>query len=460
MNKEKELSLEEMSNFCKHYGYIYPGSEIYGGLANTWDYGILGARLKNNIKNAWRKRFIQEQMHAYEIDANILMNPKVWVASGHVEAFYDPKMDCKDCKSRIRADKFIDKLSNGTVNGEGLSYEEMEKYIAENNGKCPVCGGKNFTKIRKFSQMFETYRGSTEEKQDGIYLRPENAQGEYVNYLNVLRSAREKLPFAIGQVGKAFRNEITPGDLTFRTIEFEQMEFQTFCNPKDDMEIYEKYKKYALEYLKDLGLPEEKLQFKDHAKLSHYAKAACDIEYLFPFGYGEINGTHNRTNYDLSRHQEYSKKNMEYQDIETGEKFIPYIIESTVGADRTTLAVLYEAYNIEPLENGEERIVMKFKPSIAPYKLAVLPLIKSKHKEKALELVHEFSKFFTVDYDETASIGKRYRRQDIQGTPFSLTVDDNTLENCTVTIRDRDTMKQITLKIEEVKTYILDKIEF
>ncbi|MGP1608559.1 MAG: glycine--tRNA ligase [Clostridium sp.] len=456
---EKKLNIEQMAIFCKQYGYIYPGSDIYGGLANTWDYGPLGSRIKNNLKDAWRKRFIQEQMNSYEIDANILMHPRVWKASGHVASFYDPKMDCKKCKARIRVDKYIDKLSNGTVNGEALSYDEMEEYIKENNGKCPHCGGQDFTKVRKFSQMFETYRGTLEENKNIIYLRPENAQGEYVNYLNVLRSSRAKLPFSIGQIGKAFRNEVTPGNLTFRTIEFEQMEFQTFCKPGEDLKLYEFYKDYALKFFNDIGLPTEKLRFMDHAKLVFYAKAACDIEYLFPFGYGEINGTHDRTDYDLTQHQEYSGKSMEYLDEETKEKFIPYIVESTVGADRATLALLYEAYNEEELEDGTTRIVMKFNPKIAPYKLAVLPLLKNKHSEYAKKLYLELAKIVTVDYDESGSIGKRYRRQDINGTPYVVTVDDNTLKNNEVTIRDRDSMQQETIKISEIEEYILNKLK-
>lgn len=456
---EKKLNIEQMAIFCKQYGYIYPGSDIYGGLANTWDYGPLGSRIKNNLKDAWRKRFIQEQMNAYEIDANILMHPRVWEASGHVASFYDPKMDCKKCKARIRVDKYIDKLSNGTVNGEALSYDEMEEYIKENNGKCPHCGGQDFTKVRKFSQMFETYRGTLEENKNIIYLRPENAQGEYVNYLNVLRSSRTKLPFSIGQIGKAFRNEVTPGNLTFRTIEFEQMEFQTFCKPGEDLKLYEFYKDYALKFFNDIGLPTEKLRFMDHAKLVFYAKAACDIEYLFPFGYGEINGTHDRTDYDLTQHQEYSGKSMEYLDEETKQKFIPYIVESTVGADRATLALLYEAYTEEELEDGTTRVVMKFNPKIAPFKLAVLPLLKNKHSELAKKLYLELAKIVTVDYDESGSIGKRYRRQDINGTPYVVTVDDNTLKNNEVTIRDRDSMQQETIKISKIEEYILNKLK-
>ena len=341
-----------------------------------------------------------------------------------------------------------------------MTNEERMKYLKENNVPCPKCGKSNFTDIREFNLMFKTERGVTNDSKSIIYLRPENAQGEYVNFLNVQRSMRCKLPFSIGQIGKAFRNEITPGNFTFRTIEFEQMEYQTFCKEGTDSEIYDYFKKYAKKYFMDLGIPEEKLRFHDHEKLAHYAKEACDIEYNFSFGWGEINGTHNRTNYDLSRHQEYSGKSQEYLDPETNEKFIPYIIESTVGCDRAVLAVLDNAYDIETLEDGTTREVMRFIPAIAPYKVAVLPLIKKYHNEKALEIYDILSKYFQVSYDDAGNIGKRYRRQDIMGTPFCITIDDDTLKNNTVTIRDRDTMEQITLKLEEVKNYIKEKIEF
>lgn len=453
-----ELTMEKMVNLCKAYGFIFQGSEIYGGLANTWDYGPLGSRLKNNIKDAWRKRFIIERRNAYEVDAAILMHPRVWEASGHVESFADPLTDCRECKTRHRADNLINDFSNSSI-GDKMTQEEMIKYINDNKVPCPNCGKTNFTDIRQFKLMFETYRGVTQDNKSVIYLRPENAQGEYVNYLNVLRSMRCKLPFSIGQIGKAFRNEITPGNFTFRTIEFEQMEYQTFCKEGTDTEQYNYFKEYAKKFFMDLGLPEEKLRFHDHEKLAHYAKEACDIEYKFPFGWGEINGTHNRTDYDLGRHQEYSGKSQEYLDPETNEKFIPYIIESTVGCDRTVLALLFDAYEEQQLEN-DTREVMHFKPFLAPYKVAVLPLIKKYHNEKALEIYDCLSKYFTVSYDESGTIGKRYRRQDIMGTPYSITIDDNTLNNNTVTIRDRDTMEQITLSLDEVANYIKEKIEF
>ena len=456
----EEMTMEKMTNLCKQYGYIYQGSEIYGGLANTWDYGPLGAKLKNNVKDSWRNFYIRRRMNAYEIDADILMNPKVWVASGHVASFNDPLIDCKKCKARHRADKLIEDATGGKVTADGWENKEIEEYIERNNISCPTCGAHDFTDIREFNLMFETYRGVTEDSKNKIYLRPENAQGEYVNFLNVQRSMRAKLPFSIGQVGKAFRNEITPGNFTFRTIEFEQMEYQTFCKEGTDSELYAYFKEYAKKYFTDLGLPIEKLRYHDHEKLAHYAKEACDIEYQFSFGWGEINGTHNRTNYDLSRHQEYSSVSQEYLDPETNEKYIPYIIESTVGCDRLVLAILDNSYEEETLEDGTTREVMHFHPYLAPYKVAVLPLVKKYHSEKAQELYQNLSKKFTTTYDETGNIGKRYRRQDVIGTPFCITIDDETLNNGTVTIRNRDTMKQITLPISEVENYISEQIAF
>ena len=398
--------MQTIVNFCKSRGFMYQGSEIYGGIANVWDFGPLGCRLKNNIKDAWRKRYIQERENSYEIDAAILMHPKVWEASGHVTSFFDPKMDCKKCKTRFRADNFITDISKGEINGDGLSYEEMEEYIETNNIKCPVCGAHDFTKIRKFSQMFE----------------------------------------------------ITPGNFNFRTIEFEQMEFQTFCKKGNDSEIYNYFKEYAKQFFKDLGLSVDNLRFHDHEKLAHYAKEACDIEYKFPFGWGEINGTHNRTDYDLKRHQEYSGKSMEYLDIETNEKYIPYIIESTIGPDRTVLAVLCEAYTEEMLDNNETRIVLKLNPVLSPYKIAILPLTK-KQSEKSKEILKNLSKEFMCTYDESGTIGKRYRRQDEIGTPYCITIDYDTEKDECVTIRNRDTMEQERIKIEEISNYIQSKLK-
>lgn len=455
----EKINMEKMVNLCKQYGFIYQGSEIYGGLANTWDYGPLGARLKSNVKDAWRKRFIQERKNAYELDADILMHPKVWEASGHIGSFSDPLIDCKECKTRHRVDNLINDFTNSSK-GDAMSEEEMMAFIKENKVTCPKCGKSNFTDLRQFNLMFETYRGVTQDSKSVIYLRPENAQGEYVNFLNVQRSMRAKLPFSIGQIGKAFRNEITPGNFTFRTIEFEQMEYQTFCKKGEDEALYNYFKEYGKKFYMDLGLPENKLRFHDHEKLAHYAKSACDIEYEFPFGWGEVNGTHNRTDFDLARHKEYSGVNTEYLDPETNERYVPYIIESTYGLDRTVLALLFNSYDTEELENGEVREVMRFKPALAPYKVAVLPLVKKYHADKAGEIYQVFSKEFMTTYDETGSIGKRYRRQDVIGTPWCVTVDDETINNGTVTIRQRDTMQQITLTIDEAIAYVKDRISF
>ena len=455
----EKLTMEKLVNYCKQYGFIFQGSEIYGGLANTWDYGPLGSRLKNNIKDSWRKRFIQERPNAYEVDAAILMHPRVWEASGHVASFSDPLIDCKHCKSRQRTDNLIDDF-NPDAHADGMTEEEMMTYIREHKVPCPKCGKSDWTDIRQFKLMFETKRGVVEDGKNLVYLRPENAQGEYVNFLNVQRTMRAKLPFSIGQIGKAFRNEITPGNFTFRTIEFEQMEYQTFCKEGTDSDLYKYFKEYGKKYFMDLGIAEEKLRYHDHEKLAHYAKEACDIEYNFCFGWGEVNGTHNRTNYDLSRHQEYSTVSQEYLDPETNEKFVPYIIESTYGCDRTTLAILDNSYTVEELENGETREVMKFIPYLAPYKVCVLPLAKKYHSEKAIEIYNELSKHFMTTYDESGSIGKRYRRSDAIGTPWCVTVDDETINNGTVTVRDRDTMEQITLKINDVVDYVTKRIDF
>ena len=455
----ENLTMEKLVNYCKQYGFIFQGSEIYGGLANTWDYGPLGSRLKNNIKDSWRKRFIQERPNAYEVDAAILMHPRVWEASGHVASFSDPLIDCKNCKSRERTDNLINDFDSN-AHADGMTEDEMMNYIREHKVPCPKCGKSDWTDIRQFKLMFETKRGVVEDGKNLVYLRPENAQGEYVNFLNVQRTMRAKLPFSIGQIGKAFRNEITPGNFTFRTIEFEQMEYQTFCKEGTDSELYNYFKEYGKKYYMDLGISEEKLRYHDHEKLAFYAKEACDIEYNFCFGWGEVNGTHNRTNYDLGRHQEYSKTSQEYLDPETNEKFIPYIIESTYGCDRTVLAILDNSYDEEELENGETREVMRFIPYLAPYKVAVFPLAKKYHGDKATEIYNMLSKQFMTSYDETGSIGKRYRRQDAIGTPWCITVDDETINNGTVTVRDRDTMEQIVLKVEEVVDFVNERIKF
>ena len=453
------MKMENLVNYCKQYGFIYQGSEIYGGLANTWDYGPLGSRLKNNVKDAWRKRFIQERSNAFELDADILMHPRVWEASGHVDSFADPLMDCRKCKTRHRADNLINDYTHSSI-GDKMSNEELTNYIKENKVPCTKCGSSDFTDIRQFKLMFETYRGVTKDTKSVVYLRPENAQGEYVNFLNVQRSMRAKLPFSIGQIGKAFRNEITPGNFTFRTIEFEQMEYQTFCMEGEDTELYNYFKEYGKKFFNDLGLPLEKLRYHDHEKLAFYAKSACDIEYLFPFGWGEINGTHNRTNYDLTRHQEYSGISQTYLDPVTNEKYIPYIIESTYGLDRTVLALLFESYQIETLNDGQTREVLKISNFLAPYKVTILPLIKKNHGELANEIYMKLSKSFMTTYDESGNIGKRYRRSDAIGTPFCITIDDETINNGTVTLRFRDTMEQITLKVDEVEDFVLERIKF
>lgn len=458
-NKNDKTEMKALVDYCNNYGFIYQGSEIYGGLANTWDYGPLGSRLKNTIKDAWRYFFIQMRDNAYEVDADILMNPRVWEASGHVQSFSDPLLDCKECKTRHRADNLIDDFDEN-AHADGMTQEEMIDYIKEHNIPCPNCGKSNFTDIRQFNLMFATQRGVTNDSANTVYLRPENAQGEYVNFQNVLRTSRTKLPFSIGQIGKAFRNEITPGNFTFRTIEFEQMEFQTFCKKGDDEELYDYFKEYGIKFFNMLGLPKEKLRHHDHEKLAHYAKSACDIEYLFPFGWGEINGTHNRTDFDLTRHSEFSGKKQEYWDQTTGEKFTPYIIESTYGLDRIVLAVLFEAYCIEELENGDTREILKISPALAPIKLNICPIKKKFHAEKAHEIMDMCKKHFMVSYDESGSIGKRYRRADAIGTPWQISVDEKTLEDNIVTLRDRDTMEQTEMKIEELIPYIESRIRF
>ncbi|HHX33429.1 MAG TPA: glycine--tRNA ligase [Mollicutes bacterium] len=454
----EKITMEELVSYCKQYGFIYQGSEVYGGLANTWDYGPLGSRLKNNLKDAWRKRFVQEKKNSYELDSSILMHPKVWEASGHVDSFSDPLIDCRECKARHRVDKLIEDYSSEVI-ADKLNKEEMKEFISSNKVPCPKCKKHNFTDIREFNLMFETYRGVTDENKSIIYLRPENAQGQYVNYLNVLRTMRAKLPFGVAQIGKAFRNEITPGNFIFRTIEFEQMEYQTFCKQGEDEDLYNYYKEFAKKFYLDLGLPENKLKFHDHDKLAHYAKAACDIFYEFPWGYDEINGTHNRTDYDLKRHEEYSGESFMYLDPETNEKYIPYIVESTYGVDRSILALIHNAYTKEELEN-DTREVLKIHPFLAPYKVGVLPLVKKYHSDKANEIFNMLNKHFMCSFDETGSIGKRYRRCDAAGTPFCITIDDETINNNTVTIRDRDTMEQITLSLEQVISYIEEKIKF
>ena len=457
----EKLTMEKLVSYCKQYGYIFQGSEIYGGLANTWDYGPLGRELKENVKSAWHKKFIQESRYNHGLDAAILMNPEVWVASGHVASFSDPLIDCKNCKTRHRADKLIEKFTDGKETGDGWSNEKLEEYIKDNNICCPNCGKSDFTSIRQFNLLFETHMGVTNDTQSKVYLRGETAQGIFVNFLNVSRAMRTKLPFGIGQIGKAFRNEITPGNFIFRTREFEQMELEFFCKPGTDLEWFEYYKRYCLDFLKSLGIKDENLRYRDHEKdeLVFYSAATTDIEYNYPMGWGELWGVADRTNYDLSVHEKHSKTELKYLDPETNEKYIPYVIEPSVGVDRLLLAILADSYTLEELEN-DTREVLKLHPALAPYKVAVLPLAKKYHGEKANEVFDMLSKNFMTSYDEAGSIGKRYRRCDAIGTPFAITVDDETINNNTVTVRDRDTMEQITLKLDEVVDYINEKIKF
>ena len=458
----EKMTMEKMVNLCKQYGFIYQGSEIYDGLANTWDYGPLGSRLKNNIKDAWRKRFVQDNKNSYELDAAILMNPEVWVASGHVQSFADPLIDCKECKSRHRADKLIEEFSNGAETGDGWDNEKLEKYIKENNVPCPKCGKTNFTNIRQFNLLFETHMGVTEDTKNKVYLRGETAQGIFVNFLNVQRSMRAKVPFGIAQIGKAFRNEITPGNFIFRTREFEQMEYEFFCKPGTDLEWFKYYEEYCMNFLKDLGIKEENLRLRKHKpeELVFYSKGTTDIEYNYPNGFGELWGIADRTDYDLTVHTNHSGKDLKYLDPETNEKYTPYVIEPSVGCDRLLLAILCDSYEEETLEDGTTREVMHFAPSIAPYKVAVLPLMKKYHSEKAEEIYSMLAKEFMTSYDETGNIGKRYRRQDVIGTPYCVTIDEETLNNNTVTVRDRDTMDQVTISVDELVDYIKEKVRF
>ena len=457
-------SMDTIVNLCKNRGYIYPGSEIYGGLANTWDYGPLGVELKNNVKALWRKKFIQENPHNVGLDAAILMNPTTWVASGHVGGFSDPLIDCKDCKTRHRADKMIEQWAHEKGNdmiADGMTDEALVNFINDNQIPCPNCGGHNFTDIRKFNLMFRTFQGVTEDKTAEIYLRPETAQGIFVNFKNVMRTTRKKLPMGIAQIGKAFRNEITPGNFIFRTREFEQMELEFFCKPGTDLEWQDYWKKYCKEWLLGLGIKEENIRLRDHSKeeLSHYSNATTDIEFAFPFGWGELWGVADRTDYDLGNHMRVSKEDLTYTDPETEEKYVPYCIEPSLGADRATLAFLCNAYDEEKIDENDTRVVLHLHPALAPFKVAVLPLSK-KLSAKAEEVYTMLSKKFMCDYDEAGSIGKRYRREDEIGTPYCVTVDFDTLEDNTVTIRDRDTMEQIRLNINDVATWVEEKIEF
>ena len=457
-------SMEKIVSLCKNRGFIYPGSEIYGGLANTWDYGPLGSELKNNVKKAWQKKFIQECKYNVGLDAAIFMNPETWVATGHVGGFSDPLIDCKECKTRHRADKLIEEWA--TQNGQdlvadGWSDEEMIKFMDDHNINCPNCGKHNFTGIRKFNLMFKTFQGVTEDSTSQIYLRPETAQGIFVNFKNVMRTTRRKLPTGIAQIGKAFRNEITPGNFTFRTREFEQMELEFFCKPGSDEEWFKYWEEFCKNWLLSLGMDENNIRLRQHSKeeLVFYSKGTTDIEFKFPFGWGELWGIADRTNYDLSRHMEHSKQDLSYLDPETNEKYIPYVIEPSLGCDRATLAFLCNSYEEEEIAEGDTRTVLHLHPVLAPYKVAVLPLSK-KLSEKATEVYEKLAKDFMCDYDEAGSIGKRYRREDEIGTPYCVTIDFDTLEDNQVTIRDRDTMEQVRVSIDELNDWVKNKIEF
>ena len=461
-----DYTMEKIVSLAKARGFVYPGSEIYGGLANTWDYGNLGVELKNNVKRAWWQKFIQESPYNIGVDCAILMNTQTWVASGHIGSFSDPLMDCKSCHERFRADKLIEdyaaehgvELESGV---DGWSHEKMQTYIKEHEIACPSCGKHDFTDIREFNLMFKTFQGVTEDAKNTVYLRPETAQGIFVNFKNVQRTSRKKIPFGIGQIGKSFRNEITPGNFTFRTREFEQMELEFFCKPDTDLEWFAYWKEQCIQWLKTLGMRDDRLRARDHdpEELSFYSKATTDLEFLFPFGWGELWGIADRTNYDLSRHQEVSGEDLSYFDEESKEKYIPYVVEPSLGADRVTLAFLCNAYDEEELPGGDVRTVLHFHPALAPVKIAVLPLSK-KLGEGAEKIYAELSKYWNCEYDDRGAIGKRYRREDEIGTPFCVTYDFESEEDQSVTIRDRDSMEQERVKISELRNYFLDKFTF
>jgi len=459
-----EKSMEKIVALCKTRGFVYPGSEIYGGLANSWDFGPLGVEFKNNIKKAWWKKFVTETKYNVGLDSAILMNPQVWVASGHVGGFSDPLMDCKQCKTRHRADKLIEDWAaenNEAVNPATMSNEEMFNFIKEKKIVCPSCGSGDFTDIRKFNLMFKTFQGVTEDSTSELYLRPETAQGIFVNFKNIARTTRKKLPFGVGQIGKSFRNEITPGNFIFRIREFEQMELEFFCKPGTDLEWFAFWKDYCANFLYNLGMKKENLRLRDHdpEELCFYSKATTDFEYMFPFGWGELWGIADRTDYDLTQHANLSGEAMEYFDAETNEKYVPYVIEPSLGADRVTLAFLVEAYDEEVIGENDVRTVLHFHPALAPFKAAVLPLSK-KLSDKASAIQEELCKYFPVDFDETGSIGKRYRRQDEIGTPYCITYDFESETDGCVTVRDRDTMEQVRLPISELRQYIEEKLMF
>nr|MBE6544571.1 glycine--tRNA ligase [Oscillospiraceae bacterium] len=462
--ENSKKTMDKIVALCKNRGFIFPGSEIYGGLANSWDYGPLGVEFKNNVKRAWWKKFVQESRYNVGLDAAIIMNPETWVASGHVGGFSDPLMDCKGCKARHRADKLIEDYAfqNGlNDNPASWSFEQMAEYIKDKGIVCPICGGKDFADIKKFNLMFKTFIGVTEESSSTVYLRPETAQGIFVNFPAVQRSARKKLPFGICQIGKSFRNEITPGNFVFRTREFEQMELEFFCKPGTDLEWFAYWKNFCHQWLLNLGMKDENLRLRDHdpEELCFYSKATTDFEFLFPFGWGELWGIADRTDYDLTQHGNHSGKDLTFFDQETGEHYVPYVVEPSLGADRVALAFLVDAYDEEEIAEGDVRTVLHLHPALAPVKCAVLPLSK-KLSEKALELYDELAKEFNIEFDETGSIGKRYRRQDEIGTPFCITYDFDTENDGCVTVRDRDSMEQVRIPLAEVKNYIAERIKF
>ncbi|XMB72564.1 glycine--tRNA ligase [Mycoplasmatota bacterium WC30] len=459
--RDLKNTLEELNAYAKRYGFIYQGSEIYGGLANTWDYGPLGVSLKNNIKKLWWSEFVSKNPNNVGIDSSILLNPKTWEATGHVNGFKDPLMDCKSCKARHRADNLIARATKNEVDADGWDYQEMYNYIIENRIKCPNCGGFDYTQIREFNLMFKTQQGVTTESTNDIYLRPETAQGIFLNFKNVLRTSRKKVPFGIGQIGKSFRNEITPGNFVFRTREFEQMELEFFCKPGTEMEWFNYWKQFALDFLVKTGIKTENIKFHDHAaeKLSFYSNATTDILYKYPWGFDELWGVASRTDYDLKRHSEYSGVSLDYLDPETNKTYIPYVIEPSLGVERLLLAVLIDSLEEETLENGETRTVLRISKSLAPIKIAVLPLNKKYQKNKATEVYEKLLEDFEVSYDETGNIGRRYRRADAIGTPYCVTIDQQTLEDETVTIRERDTMTQIRLSIPELNEYFRKELK-
>ena len=456
-----KYTIEQLNAYAKRYGFVYQGSEIYGGLANTWDYGPLGVALKNNIKQFWWKRFVSQNKYNVGLDSSILLNPKVWEATGHVAGFKDPLMDCKVCKARHRADNLIAQSSKNEVDADGWDYQKMYDYIIENKIKCPNCGGFDYTEIREFNLMFKTTQGVTTESNNEIYLRPETAQGIFLNFKNVVRTSRKKVPFGIGQVGKSIRNEITPGNFVFRTREFEQMELEFFCVPGTEIEWFEYWKSFAKEFLVEIGLKPESIKFYDHPKekLSFYSNATTDVLFNFPWGFDELWGIASRTDYDLKRHQEYSGENLEYLDPVTNETYLPYVIEPSLGVERLFLAVLLDNLEDETLEDGEIRTLLKLSKELAPYQVNVLPLVKKYHTEKSEEVYEQLMKNFVTFYDDAGNIGRRYRRADAIGTPYCVTIDNQTLEDDTVTVRDRDTMEQVRVSLNELNQYLKQQFE-